>query len=116
MVTALTLASNMQHHGGGWGPGALWFVFPLLWFLLFATLIFLVARRARRGPGWGPNGPWAYQAPSGTPSGGDPVTILAQRFARGEIDEAEFRARLAVLRTGGPVSDAGSTPGETPKA
>jgi putative membrane protein len=118
MFTAMTLASTMQHHGGGWGPGAWWFVFPLLWFLLFATLIFLFARRARRG--WGPNGPWAHQAPYGTPSstpaGGDPVTILAQRFARGEIDEAEFRARLAVLRTGGPGFDAGSTPAEPPKA
>jgi putative membrane protein len=27
----------------------------------------------------------------------DPVEILQQRFARGEIDEAEYRSRLNVL-------------------
>ena len=128
MFTAMTgaLASHMPNHHGGWGPGpgAWWFVFPLLWFLLFATVILLIARRARRGPGWGPYGPWAqqgpagqwaHQGPAGTSAGGsDPVTILAQRFARGEIDEAEFGARLAVLRTGGPGPDAGSTPAQPP--
>lgn len=103
MLTALT---TLPHHGG-WGPGPWWFVFPLLWFLLFATVIFLVARRARRGHGWG-GPPWAGYGYPGAPSGtGDPVTILAQRFARGEIDEEEFRARLAVLRTGVPGPDTG---------
>jgi putative membrane protein len=29
----------------------------------------------------------------------DPTQILAQRLARGEIDEAEYRRRLSVLRS-----------------
>lgn len=75
----------------GGGPGW-WIVFPILWFLLFATVVFLIARRARRGwAAWGPNGPHRGSGP-------DPVAILGERYARGEIDEAEYRARLAVLR------------------
>ncbi len=76
----------------GWGPGPWWFVFPLLWFLLFASVVFLVARRARRG-----GGPGSWRA-----TGPDPVAILGERYARGEIDEQEYRTRLAVLREGRP--------------
>ncbi|MEK8226988.1 hypothetical protein NKG05_14250 [Oerskovia sp. M15] len=51
MLTTLTTATTdvLAHGGAGWGPGPWWFVFPLLWFALFATVIFLFARRARRG-------------------------------------------------------------------
>ena len=31
-------------------------------------------------------------------AGGSPEELLAQRYARGEIDEAEFRSRLETLR------------------
>ncbi len=40
--------------------------------------------------------------PAGSPPGGAPATaeqILAERFARGEIDEDEFRQRMTTLRT-----------------
>ncbi|MBD8079599.1 SHOCT domain-containing protein [Cellulosimicrobium arenosum] len=77
--------------GPHWGPGPWWFIFPLLWFLLFASVIFLIARRARRGWGPGGSGPWRHAGP-------DPVAILGERYARGEIDESEYRARLTVLR------------------
>jgi putative membrane protein len=33
----------------------------------------------------------------------DPEQILAERFARGELDEAEYAQRLAVLRVGPPL-------------
>ena len=33
----------------------------------------------------------------------DPEELLAARFARGEIDEAEYARRLAVLRYGPPL-------------
>lgn len=105
MLTATTeVLANGPHYGWG-GPGPFFFIFPLLWFLLFATVVFLIARRARRGArgGWG--GPWAAHAASGT----DPVTLLGTRFARGEIDEAEYRSRLAVLRSVAPTPPA--TPG-----
>ena len=34
---------------------------------------------------------------------GDPEEILKGRFARGEIDEAEYARRLAILRYGPPL-------------
>ena len=110
MLTATTeVLANGPHYGWG-GPGPFFLIFPLLWFLLFATVVFLIARRARRGArsGWG--GPWAAHAASGT----DPVTLLGTRFARGEIDEAEYRSRLAVLRSVGPTPPAASAPPATP--
>lgn len=33
----------------------------------------------------------------------DPETILADRFAKGEIDEAEYSRRLTILRYGPPL-------------
>lgn len=32
-----------------------------------------------------------------------PETLLAARFAKGEIDEAEYARRLAILRMGPPL-------------
>lgn len=36
------------------------------------------------------------------PSGRDPEQLLAERFARGEIDEDEFHQRMTVLRAEAP--------------
>jgi uncharacterized membrane protein len=33
----------------------------------------------------------------------DPAHVLAERFARGEIDEAEYAQRLSVIRLGPPL-------------
>jgi putative membrane protein len=33
----------------------------------------------------------------------DPEQVLAERFARGELDEDEYAARLSVLRVGPPL-------------
>ena len=33
----------------------------------------------------------------------DPEQVLAERFARGEIDETEYAQRLSVLRIGPPL-------------
>jgi putative membrane protein len=43
-------------------------------------------------------GPAAVAGPSGTTEATTPVQILEMRFARGEIDEEEFRRRRDVLR------------------
>ncbi len=87
-----TVAGVLVAHPGfgtGGGPGW-WIVFPIVWFLLVLMVVVLVARRVRRG--WVTGGPWVHHA------GPDPVSILGERYARGEIDEAEYRTRLAVLR------------------
>ena len=45
MLTALTGAAVVPSEAvahvahAGWGPGPWWFVFPLLWFLLFASVM-----------------------------------------------------------------------------
>ena len=99
------------HMGGVW-----WQVLAGLGFVLFwaavITVIILLARYLRAnprpgGPGWG--GPpqqagWVPPPPTVPPGQHAPQPgvraedVLAERFARGEIDEAEYRARLDVLR------------------
>lgn len=97
MIT--TFASALAHpvtYGGGW-PGPWFLLFPLFWFLVVVGLIVFFATRRRRwaatgrGP-WGPTGPW-----SGPVGRSAATAVLAERFARGEIDEAEYRARLETL-------------------
>ena len=78
-VSSALLASD------GWdGPGAWWPVFPLLWLLvvvgIVTTFVLVSRRRSRRG---------------GARAG---ESRLAERFAAGEIDEDEYRERLAVLQ------------------
>jgi len=71
---------------------------PLFWIAVVVVVVVLVARRRRAGwgPGpWGP-GPWAH-GPWGRAAASAEYT-LALRFANGDIDEKEYRARLEVLR------------------
>jgi putative membrane protein len=71
--------------GNGNGPG--WFVlFPFLWILLIGFFIFFSRRMF-----------WRHRMQ------GDPMSaegVLRERYARGEIDETEYRQRLEVLRIG----------------
>jgi putative membrane protein len=75
MTTALTFGA----HGPGW-----WIVFPIFWITVWFIVAAFFWRRRR---GW-----WARQSCA---SG---ETVLGERFARGEITDAEYRLRLAVLR------------------
>ncbi|MFD0508230.1 SHOCT domain-containing protein [Streptomyces chiangmaiensis] len=59
----------------------------LFWTLLVLLVVFLV-RTMNRGSGH------PHDAPGMSP----PERVLAERFARGEIDEEEYRRRLGVLR------------------
>ena len=88
--------------GLGWGAWVLGILLTIaFWGLLITALIWLIRSLRRPGPrayqtppaeaGWRTSGPAAPQAEQ----------ILAERFARGEIDETEYRTRLATLR-GGP--------------
>lgn len=83
------------HHmyGDGW---PLWLgvlLMLLFWAVLIVGGVLLVRWAVQRGPRQPPAGP----AVSGGPRPG-PERLLAERFARGEIDETEYRSRLAVLR------------------
>jgi putative membrane protein len=78
----------------GFGFGWLFFLIPLFWIGLFALIFGVFGRRWRRRA-WAANGqygPWAHRAARGAES------TLAERFANGDIDEKEYRARLEVLR------------------
>jgi len=76
--------------GNGWGMGG--------WGMLTMTLLgllvlgLLVAAVMALVQGWTRT---TVAAPAPTPP--DPAQILAARFARGEIDEEDYRSRLAVL-------------------
>ena len=73
-----------EHRGGfgGHGGRGIGFIVFLLLVALVITAVVLVVRHYRSGP----------QAARGAES------LLAERFARGEIDEAEFQRRRDALR------------------
>ncbi len=102
-MTALTttLIAHPYPHDGGFHP---WFLIFPFGFLLFWVLFFVVLRtvvfRRWGGPWGGPRG----RGPGWHPGSGAEQT-LAARFAAGDIDEQEYRARLEVLRASPP--DAG---------
>ncbi|WP_427924201.1 SHOCT domain-containing protein [Streptomyces sp. cg40] len=73
----------------GWDWFAMSVGSVLLWALL-VTIAVLLIRNLSRGS--------QRPHPLGSPP---PEQVLADRFARGEIDEEEYRNRLAVLRTDG---------------
>jgi putative membrane protein len=77
MLTLLASASDWHHH---W----FWPIFPLLWLLLILVFVRLFF--------WGP---WRGRgSSSGRP---DAREILAERYARGEINHEEYRERLGHL-------------------
>lgn len=80
---------------GGWGWVATTLA-SLLFLALLALVAWLVLRAVRR-PGGDPPRP-------GRAAEWDTAErVLADRFARGEIDEEEYRRRLATLRSAGTV-------------
>ena len=71
----------------GWG--AWWFVMPLVMIGFWVAVIWVVVNLLRRGPG--PTSTGGAHPPS-------PEEILAQRYARGEIDDDEYHRRLGTIR------------------
>lgn len=76
------------HPGGwsGWGPGGwIWIAWMILfWGGLLAAAVYLIRHRHH---------------PAATGPGGSPAeAVLAERYARGEIDADEYHRRLATLR------------------
>jgi putative membrane protein len=118
MLTSLAVASGAADVGAHWGGGGvggfgwLFLLIPLFWIGVFVLIFTLVGRRWRRagygpygrgyGPGFGPGAGhgWGH-GESGTQSA---EKTLAERFAQGDIDETEYRARLEVLRANRPTN------------
>jgi putative membrane protein len=102
VLSTLALTGVAAHAVGPWGGGFgfLWLLVPLFWIGIFILIFGVFGRRWRRarfeqgGYGYG-HGPW------GAPSRSAEST-LAERFAQGDIDEKEYRARLEVLRANNP--------------
>ncbi|MFJ9009757.1 SHOCT domain-containing protein [Streptomyces canus] len=79
----------------GWG----WFTMSigtvLLWALLVTVAVLLVRSLNRT--------PTSLDVHTATPTPASAEQLLAERFARGEIDEEQYRRSLAVLRGDGPT-------------
>lgn len=111
VFTALAVGPDPDRHGYGYdydgmmgGGFGWWFLLiPLFGIIIVAAVLLAVfGRRWSRGmrdgdrhPGW----PGQADAPSAEKT-------LAERFAHGDIDEVEYRARLEVLRGNRPDSQA----------
>jgi putative membrane protein len=69
------IAGSDWDHGGFW-----WLPFSLLWLVLLGAAIWFVVRTVRRRDG-------------------SATQILAERYARSELDTEEYRERLSELRS-----------------
>jgi putative membrane protein len=77
LTIATPLVTDLDRWHDGWGPGPWFLLFPLFFWTAVILLVVIGRRRhlGRQGEG-----------------------TLRDVFARGEISESEYRARLAVLR------------------
>lgn len=100
---ALAAAAGPFVHGpfGFWWLG---FLIPLFWILVLVLVLGIFGRRWRRRA-W-EDGAWRHAGPH-YGAHRDPVrsaeATLAERFAQGDIDEKDYRARLEVLRANAPT-------------
>jgi putative membrane protein len=105
---------NEFHDGLGWGGWILWILLTAaFWALVIMAVLWLV--RSLRGRDGMPQRAWTGPAPAAGPAHLGVRTsaeqILAERFAHGQIDEYEYRSRLAVLQgVPGPAPATPATP------
>lgn len=83
-AAAAQLPADTVVHGDGFVFWPFFLLFPLFWILVIGFFIFFGRRMWRRNHYWA-----ATQGAEG---------VLRERYARGEIDETEYRQRLEVLR------------------
>lgn len=79
----------MRYGDGGVGWGA-WIVMVAMMVVFWGAIAWVIVTLIRQ------RSPEPQQPGEGTPS--SPLRILDERFARGEIDDEEYRRRRAVLR------------------
>lgn len=100
LVIAMTLPAlangtgdgSWGHHGMMWDGGGMgWFMGPIMMLLFIAAAVAVVVLLVRSLGGHG-----VSQAAPPTRDG-SALRILEERFARGEIDEDEFRKRKCAL-------------------
>lgn len=102
-TSAAPAAIAAAHWGGPWvgGFGWLFLLVPLFWIAVFVLLFTFIGRRRMRAFGHGNGyGSWGALPHDATRSA---EQTLAERFAQGDIDEVEYRARLEVLRANRPT-------------
>jgi putative membrane protein len=81
-------------HMMGWGGGWYAMIFGPLFMIFFLAVLVALAVILARWLG----GPWpGTYPPHHLPPARTPLDILKERFARGEIDKAEFEDRRRVL-------------------
>ena len=83
-----------DHDMSGWGYTGMAVGMVLFWALVIVAIVALI----RAGTG-GAESRAVREAP---PHAESAEQVLAARFAHGDIDEAEYRQRLAVLRGSAP--------------
>jgi putative membrane protein len=80
-------------HMGGWGYFLMALNMVVFWGVVIGGIVLLVrylgGERTR---------------PASPAGGSDPQRLLAERYARGEIDDEEYQRRLDALRGSGPLS------------
>jgi putative membrane protein len=96
LATLAAAGAQAQHTGGSWGPGYWdgpwhgWFMGPLMMLVYLAIIAGVIIIAIR----------WLGLSGSSLRPGsrsGDPIEILRERFARGEIDKEEFDERRRAL-------------------
>ncbi|KAA9110896.1 SHOCT domain-containing protein [Microbacterium rhizomatis] len=91
---AIAAPAVAAHFGPwGWGPGPWLLLIPLFWIIVLGIFFAVFGRRWRRSARENGYGPYGRASASGQAE-----VTLAERFAKGDIDEVEYRARLEVLR------------------
>jgi putative membrane protein len=105
VLHSLAAAATAFHGGAFFFP--FFFIGPVIWLIIVVLIIaFAVGGRRRRMARWGAwghagFGPWGSSARSAE-------STLAERFAQGDIDEKEYRARLEVLRANNGMPQPGA--------
>ncbi|MHB1234094.1 MAG: SHOCT domain-containing protein [Microbacteriaceae bacterium] len=95
MISALAAAQDAHWMGPAGGFSPFFLLFPLFWIVIVVLVLGVFGRRWRRFGGGHPGLANGARLAEQT---------LAERFAQGDIEETEYRARLEVLRANRPAS------------